>query len=93
MATDDHRSIHRGTTHRSNRGTIADRARELHGRTVTVTLATEDGSRVDSEPSPITGRMGYVHEDVYLHLLDTTDGRRAVRVMIKRVATLEPTPG
>ena len=87
MAADDHRSIHRGTTHR-----LADRARELHGRTVTVTLATEDGSRVDSEPYPITGRMGYVHEDVYLHLIDTTDGRRMVRVRIKRVAALEPAP-
>jgi len=63
----------------------ADRARALVGRRVTVTTDLE------SEPHPITGRLGHVHEDVYLDLLGVPDrDRSTVRLMIANVATITP---
>lgn len=61
----------------------ADKARRLTGRRVTVTTDQP------AEPYPITGRLGHVHEDVYLDVLDTDDGRRVVRIMFSILSSIE----
>lgn len=59
--------------------TTAEQARALLGRRVAVTTTLE------SEPTPITGRLGHVHETAYLGLLDTDDGRHLVRIQLKNI--------
>jgi hypothetical protein len=64
---------------------IADRARALEGRRVTVTLAG-----VESEPHPITGRLGHV-QDVYLGLVDVPGrDRPTVRILLDTIASIDP---
>jgi len=63
----------------------ADRARALVGRRVTVTTDLE------SEPHPITGRLGHVKEDIYLDLLDVAGrDRPTVRLQLSAIATITP---
>ncbi|MEE2055750.1 hypothetical protein [Nocardiopsis tropica] len=62
---------------------IASAARRLEGRRVTVTTV------LASEPYPITGCLGHVHEDAYLDLLDVPDrDRSTVRLQLSAIATI-----
>lgn len=65
---------------------IAAAARRLYGTRATVTPAERI---THTEPLPVTGTVGWVHEDRHLTLGETTDGRAAVRFLIENVATIE----
>ncbi|SIO84625.1 hypothetical protein [Nocardiopsis sp. JB363] len=65
---------------------IAAAARLLYGKRATVTPAEKI---THTEPAPVTGTVGWVHEDRHLTLSHTTDGREAVRFLIENVSTIE----
>lgn len=65
---------------------IAATARRLYGKRATVTPAEKI---THTEPAPVTGTVGWVHEDRHLTLSHTTDGRDAVRFLTTNVATIE----
>lgn len=67
---------------------IAAAARRLYGKRATVTPAERIAH---SEPFPVTGTVGWVHEDRHLVLGETTDGRAAVRFLTTNVSTIEAT--
>lgn len=68
---------------------MEERVRALTGRTATVTL---DG--VASEPSPITGRVGYTNSGAYFDLLDVAGRERSkVRIWFHLMATITPEGG
>ena len=62
------------------------RVRALAGRTVTVTLAG-----VESEPYPITGRVGHINPGTYFDLLDVAGrDRPTVRIRFDLIDTIAP---
>lgn len=65
---------------------MAAAARRLYGQRATVTPAA---MIAHTEPWPVTGTVGWVHEDIHLTLGHTTDGRDAVRFVIRTVDRIE----